>query len=362
MNYKDLIKEKLAKLLFLEIDWEKFKVSVGIPSNIKLKTKDIYIPISSKYVADNAMDSIKVKNLPIYYFIEGMLIALGADKNLSYTEDYIIIFNNLKDSESCGRSLVADSIKKDDLLEAYIILKGLYLATGDEEYLKKQLLVAESIREKDSGFTSILLSDCDEATEEFDDMPEPYLYRAVCYKEKSDIQKAKVEINEYLRLGGETNEEIKVIINDINNLSSYEKAIENIDEDPAKSIGTFLSLLEQFDKNPLLYYYLAVAYRKLDNYEKAIYYLNESLNLESGIAEVINELGINYACLGDYDTALTYFKKVFEASKDVEACTNIIMCYIKLGDKEQARLNLDIAKKLDPTDEIVCDLDRMLAE
>ena len=36
------------------------------------------------------------------------------------------------------------------------------------------------------------------------------------------------------------------------------------------------------------------------------------------------------------------------------------MCYMHLGNEEQAKLNLDIAKKINPEDEIVCQLDRML--
>ena len=69
---------------------------------------------------------------------------------------------------------------------------------------------------------------------------------------------------------------------------------------------------------------------------------------------------MNYACVGEYEEAIKYFKKAFEASKEVEICTNIVMCYINLGDKENANLNLDIAKKLDPEDEIVKEIDAML--
>ena len=97
MDYKAVFKEKLGKLLFLEINWEGFKRSTSIPEAVKLKTKDLYLPISSKYITSNVEDELKIKNLPIYYFIEGMLMALGADSNLSYSEDYIIILNNLGD-------------------------------------------------------------------------------------------------------------------------------------------------------------------------------------------------------------------------------------------------------------------------
>ena len=88
--------------------------------------------------------------------------------------------------------------------------------------------------------------------------------------------------------------------------------------------------------------------------------MKESISLESGSLEVVNELGMNYASLGDYEEALKYFRKAFEASKEVDICTNIVMCYINLGDKEQAKLNLDIAKKLAPDDEIVIEIDQML--
>ena len=341
-NYKRH-KEKLGKLLFLELNWDGFKKSVGIPEGVSLKTKDLYMPISSSYVASHANDTYKINNLPIYYFIEGMLLSLGADENLSYCEDYIIIFNNLKDSEECGKALVANKIKSDELIDAY-------------------LLLGEAQREKDSAFSEIILIDIEEGKSEFIDLPDPYLYKAIILKSKGDFKGAKVEINEYVNKGGEVTSEIKTIINDIDNVSSYEKAIELLDESPEKSIGLLLSLVDVFDSNPLLYYYLGVAYRKLDNFEKAIYYLNESLNIESGILEVINELGVNYACLGDFETAIKYFKKGFEASKDVEICTNIVMCYLNLGDKENAKLHLDIAKKLNSEDEVVVELDRILAK
>ena len=91
----------------------------------------------------------------------------------------------------------------------------------------------------------------------------------------------------------------------------------------------------------------------------AILFFGCILAIESGILEVVNELGINYACLGDYEEAIKCIKKGFEASRDVEICTNIIMCYLNLGDEENAKLHLDIAKKLNPDDEIVQKIERM---
>ena len=360
MDYKGLFKEKLSKLLFLEIDWEKFKSDLKIPQNIKLKSKEIYIPISSKYVTNNANNEIKINNLPIYYFIEGMLLALGADENLSYLEDYIIIFNNIKDSEDCGKSLVADRIKNEELVESYLILKGLFVCTGSEEFYKKLLLLGETIRESDSGFNEVLLKDIENGKKEFINMPEPYLYKAIIAKDTGDFALARIEINEYVFKGGNITKEIDIIKKDIDNISKYEEAIALLDKSPEESIQILVSLAEDFEKNALIYYYLGVANRKLGLHEKAIYYLNESLGLESGILEVINELGVNYACLKNFEEAIRYFKKGFEASRDIEICTNIIMCYINLGKEKEAKEHLEIAKKLNSVDEVVIDLDRIL--
>ena len=359
-NYKTMYKDKLSKLLFLEMKKDGFKKSINIPESVKFENDDLYIPISAEYVADNANNQITLNNLPIYYFIEGMFIAFGADKNIKYNEDYGIILAYIPDSEECVKSLIADRIKKNRLEDAYILLKGLYRYTKEEEILTKLLAVGETIREQDSSFVELLLEDIEECKEKFQKSPEPYLYNALILKDNGDYKGAEVEINEYINKGGKKTPEIEQIGTDIGNISSFEKAIDYLKDEPKKSIELLLPLCEEFEGNPLVYYYLGVGYRKIENYKTAIHYLEKSILLESGSLEAVNELGMNYASIGEYEEALKYFRKAFEASKEVDICTNIVMCYINLGDKEQAKLNLDIAKKLAPDDEIVIEIDQML--
>ena len=360
MNYKTMYKDKLSKMLFLEINKEAFFKSINMPQDIKLKNDDLYIPISSEYVANNATDEIRIHNLPIYYFIEGMFMAFGADKNLRFNDDYGCILSYIDDSEQCIKSIIADKVKKNELEDAYILSKGLYRYTNDQEVMEAVLSIGEAIREENKSFSELLLEDIEECKEKFDHNPKPYLYSALICRDDGDYKKAQVEINEYINKGGKRTNEIEVIMNDINNIGNYEKAIEIVNDEPEKAITLLLPLHEQFEKNPLIYYYLAVAYRKLENYDKAIYYLLESLQIESGILEVVNELGLNYACVHNYEEAVKYFKKAFEASNEVGICTNIVMCYINLGDKEQAKEYLEKAKKIDSSDEIVIELDQML--
>ncbi|WP_026885332.1 tetratricopeptide repeat protein [Clostridium beijerinckii] len=359
-NYKTMYKDKLSKLLFLEMNKEGFKRSLNIPEYVNFKNDDLYLPISSDYVVSNVNDEVKLSNLPIYYFVEGIFITFGADKNVKYNDDYGTILSYIPDAEECVKSLIADRIKKDRLEDAYLLLKGLYRYTREEEILTKLLAVGETIREKDSGFSEILLEDIEEFKEKFEKSPDPHLYNALILKDDGDYKGAEVEINEYINKGGKKTDEIDKIIGDITNISHFEKAVEYLKDEPKKAIELLLPLSEEFNENPLVYYYLGVGYRRIENYNKAIHYLNKSLTIESGSLETVNELGMNYACIGEYEEAIKYFRKAFEASKEVEVCTNIVMCYINLGDKEQAKIHLELAKKIAPEDDIVVEIDQML--
>lgn len=360
MDYKVKIKEKLGKLLFLEMNKDGFKENIGIPSYVTFKNNDLYLPISSEYISSNINNEIKIKNLPIYYFIEGMFIAIGSDENLRFNDDYELILDYIKDTESCIKSLISKRIDEKRYLDAYLLLKGYYTYSKDLEVMKKILLVGEAIREEEKGFKDILLEDIDYCISNKLKIAEAYLYKAIILKDDGDFKGAKVLINEYFNNGGKVTKEVEIINNDINNISDYENAVELLEENPAKSIEILLRLGEEFKENPLIYYYLGIAFRKLENYHKAIYYLKESIKRESGILEVIVELGLNYACIGEFEEAIKYFKKSFEASRDVEICTNIIMCYLNINDLENAKLHLEIAKNLNPEDEIVKQLDAMI--
>ncbi|WP_299994796.1 hypothetical protein [uncultured Clostridium sp.] len=362
MDYKVKIKEKLGKLLFLEMNKDGFKENIGIPSYVTFKNNDLYLPISSEYISSNINNEIKIKNLPIYYFIEGMFIAIGSDENLRFNDDYELILDYIKDTEICIKSLISKRIDEKRYLDAYLLLKGYYTYSKDLEVMKKILLVGEAIREEEKGFKDILLEDIDYCISNKLKIAEAYLYKAIILKDDGDFKGAKVLINEYFNNGGKVTKEVEIINNDINNISDYENAIELLEENPAKSIEILLRLGEEFKENPLIYYYLGIAFRKLENYHKAIYYLKESIKRESGILEVIVELGLNYACIGEFEEAIKYFKKAFEASRDVEICTNIIMCYLNINDLENAKLHLEIAKNLNPEDEIVKQLDAMISK
>ena len=57
MDYRSQIKEKIGKLLFLEMNIKGFKESIGIPEYVEFKNKDLYLPISTEYISSNIKTS-----------------------------------------------------------------------------------------------------------------------------------------------------------------------------------------------------------------------------------------------------------------------------------------------------------------
>lgn len=359
MSFNSLCKEKLSKLLFLEINYKEFLKELGVDYR-EYDIEELYIPINPKHISEDISNNYKLNNIPIYYFVEGMFFALGADKNLKFNKAYKQILPLIKDSIPCIKKVIADRIKEDKLVDSIIFLKGLSEVSKEKDVYNKLLLVCEALREKNNEFNEIQLDISEEAKHLFQQEAFPYLFAALAYNNMEKYQKAFVELNEYLARNGEKSEFIEALYDEIKDSMDYENGKEALLEEPNKALERLLPLADKFEDNSIVRYYIGTAYRRLDNYEKAIYYLNESFALDQNMVETVNELGLNYALLHDYDTAIKYFKKAFEATKDVEICTNLIMCYINLGDKDNAKKHLELAKAIKKDDEIVFELERYI--
>ena len=147
---------------------------------------------------------------------------------------------------------------------------------------------------------------------------------------------------------------------ELQDVVDYEKANEMLEGSPKEALKRLLPLLDKFQDDPIIFYKIGVCYRRLENFEKAIYYLMESAKLDSAIVETINEIGICFAMIGNHEEAIKYLRKAFDATKDVEICTNLIISYLNMNDIENAKLHLEIANKLNKDDEIVIQLNNIL--
>jgi tetratricopeptide (TPR) repeat protein len=354
MEVKSYFSEKLSSILFLEINKNKL-ISLF---NVFL-TENVYMPIKPSKLLDEIKGGNNMEEIPISDFLEGMFYVLGLDENFKYSDIYLKMLLNYNKSIPFIKNLIFNEIKKEQYEDAYIFIKGLVILEKNEENFEKLISLAEVLRAKDKDFTSEELEIIDKA-KELENFPVPYLYEALINKDKGDHEAALFSINNYVSKGGRQTAEISDFIHSLKSIVNYDEGKSILFEDPDKALKLLIPLLEEYSDNASLYYNIAVGYRILQNYEKAIFYLNEALEIDDALVEVVNELGINYASLGDFNTAILYLRKAFEATKSVEICTNLIMCYLDAGDTEQAKNHLEIAKKLDSKDEIVIELEALL--
>lgn len=355
MDIKSRFSEKLSHILFLEINKEKIESIFKVQVN-----EEIYIPIKSENIVEKVKSGAKMDSIPAGYFIEAMFFVLGADENFRFNRVYKKILLNVPESIKFIKGKIYKAVDKKQYEDAYIMLKGLIEIEENEENYSKLIMLADKLRSLDRIYKEEELSIIEKAKSIFSQYAMPYLYECLIKRDDKDYENALFALNNYLSIGGEETKEITELKISLKNVVDYEKGKQLIYDDPKKSLSLLIPLLDEFNDDAELYYYIAIAYRVLENYEKAIYYLIEAVNIDSNMPELINELGINYASLGNFEKAIEFLRKAFEVTKSVEICTNLIMCYINAGKIEEAKKHLDIAKKLDSQDEIVIELDSIL--
>lgn len=356
MNIKAHFKNKLSNLLFLQMKKERVKAIFNTKVEID---KEIYIPIATEDIISKVKDGKDIESIPVAFFIEGMVYVLGADENFIHNDIYKNIIKGTPKALEFIKGRIAERVKNKKNEDAYIMLKGLLAIEGSKEVFNKAIILAENLRVSNEMYIEEELEIIDKA-KIIEDYEFPYLYEAMIKRDKEDYYGALFSINNYISKGGEQTPEILEFKDSLTLVNSYDKAKKLVYEEPKEALEILLSLLPQLGNNVEIYYYIAIAYRILENYEKAIYYLQESIDIDSSYPEVLNEMGINYACLENFQTAVVYLRKVFEATKSVEVCTNLIMCYINMKDYKQAKIHIEIAKKIDKEDEIVKELDSIL--
>lgn len=348
MDIKAKVREELSKLLFLELKKGSYLGEYYI-------NKEIYVPIKATSIIDDINKGGKMDKVPISAFIEGMTYVLGSDKEFKYNEDYIEILNSIEISVNVIKNKIFNEIQGKKYEEAYVLIKGLLNIEKSEDVYNKTFILLQQLKSLDKDYIEEEFEIIDEA-KKLSNYAEVYLYEAIAYKDNKNFEKALVSIHTYLEMGGKETKEITELKEFLLNINQFNKGKELSMENPEEALKHLIPLIDYYSDSPNIYYYIAVSYRNLGNFEKAIYYLNEAATIDDAVIEVLNEYGINYASLGEFNKAISFFEKAFEAIKNVEICTNIVMCYLNIKDLENAEKFMKEAMKLDKEDEVVKEL------
>lgn len=351
MEYLNHLKSKLSKLIFLEINKDVLAENFNIPE-LRKSREDLFLPLSPEYIAEN-IDKDLTKQLPFGEFVKGMYYVAGADPTFNQITVYKKMLLPLQ-RETVIKGLVAKLIKEGNQEDALIYLIGLYTIHEELEVLKNLLVLLEELSVKESMFQQALLYYSDIAIDK--DLLEGYLFKGSALRFAGNFSQALFNLREYLRLGGVETKEITEEMEFLDRKSRITEGEAILYENPQRFLELVLPLLSLEEDNPKLLLMIAIAYRMLENHDKALYYLNDALAVDQTYVDVLNEMGINYAALGNYEEAVKYFHKLFSEVRTIEILTNLIMCYINMGDLEQAKKHIEIGDLIDSEDEILVEI------
>ena len=353
MLSRSYLSANLSSLLFLSIN----KNILSKLFNYRV-TEDIYLPMKVNEMVNEVKLENSLEEIPVKFFVEGMYYIIGCDEDFKYSDTYRTLLISNEWCTAIVKGIIASYIKESNYMDSYLLLRGLYIIEPQREYYEKLLWCLHSLYKNDKKHLEELRNIIEHGKSISN--PSAYFYEGLLLSEEASFIDARNSLNFYLSLGGESTEEVLNFINEIKTLSNLEEGKNNAKSNPRYALELLLPLLDEMEEDAYIYYYVAVAYRNIGIYQKAIYYLNEAIRLDSSIVDIYNELGLNYACLNDNETAILYFRKAFEVTRSVEICTNLIMCYLNKGDIKQAEAHLEIGKKIDEQDEILKNIEGIL--
>lgn len=141
----------------------------------------------------------------------------------------------------------------------------------------------------------------------------------------------------------------------------YEKAFE-LQPDPklAFHLGSVAKNAGQYDKSVAAYqqaleldpgyasaqYNLALVYMKAKRYEEAVAAFDTLVEMEGDSYRAYYSQGLSYYYLGDYDAALEAYDMALEQKETRNVLNNIGLVYDKLGNKKEAAVWYEKAKKV----------------
>lgn len=222
--------------------------------------------------------------------------------------------------------------------------RDIYMSDGEEDVNKKVVFREAAVE----GFEKLI--------KEFPDFDQPYYLLGFFYMNRKQYQEAEKVWNSFLSKTKDKDmtEEIKERLGQVADLMVYEKGyLEVVNNRPDEGLAILLPLYERYKEWWNLLYFIGLAYRKKEEFEKALEFYKEVARIKPSQSDSYNEMGLCYASLKNYEMAEKYFKKAaLIEDKDPELLCNLAAVYINWGKTEEAAKMLDEAEKLAPDEEI----------
>lgn len=345
MNYKEYFKKEAQNLIFIELER---------PLTISLNNTTITLPKGDYPIDSKSLINIaqKQNNLTAQNIIDGMIMILGCDPDFPHAEFYLATLKKIPNIESYIIHQIEEN-KKTSLKRAIIYINALIKLNPKKEFQMNRIyLLMDYYQKTNLNFLQDeILDSLKNLADQYIDYAAPNFYLGEYYLDK-DYDMAK----HYLRRSLNDQRFVKKAqeyLTKIEAIESYDKAVDLLkDGYPMEALKLLIPHIEQNPNNLDAKYFAAVAYRELQNYHKALYYLQELLQTLETV-EVLNEIGLNLAFLGYFNDAIEYFQRALKhRPQDSSIITNIGVCYLNLNDPTNAQKYFQLALQKNPNDEI----------
>ncbi|MDO5047776.1 MAG: tetratricopeptide repeat protein [Anaerococcus sp.] len=311
---------------------------------------EIPLPIYMKDMSQGIASGEFKEKIDIKIILDGMLINIGADEDFIHNYKYINILNHyLEDITAFG---VRDGLTyiDEDKDKALLLFRGGYKINPSDNfnaYNYARFLwpkaYEDDIKEKDD-FVREALRILQEIIGRDENFAIAYYELGNIYKNLGEYLKARNYYNNALRKTEpvEAKEEVRDRLREINDNAEIEEALYYIGKsDYNKAIMKLTGILS-IRKRPDAYYYLAVAYQNLGQYENSIMAFENALNEGADFREVYNDYAISLYLNENPEKALEIIKKgLSKYPEDPRLSYNKIQVEIKLGRLSVAKEDIE---------------------
>jgi tetratricopeptide (TPR) repeat protein len=360
---KEYFKSKTGNVTFIELKDDITVDIKGYPIN-----SYIPLPITTDNLVQELKEGKLEEEVKISHIIEGIIYLMGIDEEFKYMKDYKNILEAYSDKikdyifyrgiEFIGKNdydngaiyfralKFIDPNSADGIFNYALALEEIakgYFDNEDEknglEFLNRSTLELESILDIDSNYALA------------------YYKLGYHYKYFEQYLKAQLIWKKYIPLDKDEirKQEIRDELEIIEDNVALESGLTYMSYNQFdKALDMFLKLLPKNKEWWELKYLIGGCYKELEEYEIAIKFFNESLELHKTESDVYNELGITLFIIGDIGKAIEVFTQGIEnISDDYKLLFNRGLGYLQLGELNNAYIDISSAWELNPHDENV---------
>ncbi|MDO4662347.1 MAG: tetratricopeptide repeat protein [Tissierellia bacterium] len=293
MNVIDeYFKKYTDDLLFLELkDKNIYKELESLP--LAIYSKDF----SKQVIRGDMANSIKFETI-----IEGMLITIASDSDFPYRDKYIeVLEKHIKNIASYTATKAMD-YEKESPEKSLLLLRAGYIINPFDKYnsynyARRLWPLAYEVEEKKKGeFIKTSIDILQQIISMDEDFPLSYYELGNLYRNLGEYVKSRSYYNKALqKVDNEiAKQEIREKLMEIEQNAQIEEAVYYIGKSDYNSAIKLLTKILSEEKRADAYYYLAVCYQNISEYDKSIEAFKNAIKQKGEFKEIYNDMAISY--------------------------------------------------------------------